>query len=515
MKYTYFSALFMIGLLMFMGSCTHEHGTDTHEHDDHAHGEETYGSHESELEPLSFTIWTKKAELFVEFTPLIVGEESHFVAHFTKMKDYKAVERGSLIVRLRAGQQTIVEKEVEELSSPGIFLPALTPTKTGQFQLGFILTTPDFSDTITIADMEVYANMEAANAANPPESEGDEVSLIKEQLWKIDFAIEQVKRQPIQEVIHTSGEIQSVKGAEKVVAAKSSGIVFFKSKKLQEGKEVKAGETLFNISSKGLLQSNLEEKYQVVKARIEQTKADFTRAEKLVQEQIIGQKEYERRKMEYSIAQAEFQTLTNGYNSGGQSVAASMSGIIKNVMVSDGQFVEEGTPLVEITSNRRLLLQAEVSQSQLSKLRMVKSANFKTSYQKEVQSLDDYNGRLVSYGKVMEKGSSFIPVLFELDNLHELIPGSFVELFLLTNSLEKDLVISKSALMQDYNLNYVYVQTGGESFAKREVKLGVDDGVNVQIISGISEGEWVVTKGAYQVKMASMSSTIPAHGHEH
>jgi multidrug efflux pump subunit AcrA (membrane-fusion protein) len=146
---------------------------------------------------------------------------------------------------------------------------------------------------------------------------------------------------------------------------------------------------------------------------------------------------------------------------------------------------------------------------------MVKSANFKTSYQKEVQSLDDYNGRLVSYGKVMEKGSSFIPVLFELDNLHELIPGSFVELFLLTNSLEKDLVISKSALMQDYNLNYVYVQTGGESFAKREVKLGVDDGVNVQIISGISEGEWVVTKGAYQIKMASMSSTIPAHGHEH
>ena len=69
--------------------------------------------------------------------------------------------------------------------------------------------------------------------------------------------------------------------------------------------------------------------------------------------------------------------------------------------------------------------------------------------------------------------------------------------------------------MQDYSLNYVYVQTSGESFEKREVKLGVDDGVNVQILSGISEGDWVVTKGAYQIKMASMSSTIPAHGHEH
>ncbi|MGH1434907.1 MAG: efflux RND transporter periplasmic adaptor subunit, partial [Lewinella sp.] len=272
---------------------------------------------------------------------------------------------------------------------------------------------------------------------------------------------------------------------------------------------------LFNISSKGLVQSNLDEKYQVAKARVERTKADFERAEELIGEQIIGQKEYERRKMEYSIAQAEFQTLANGYHTGGISATASMSGIIKNVLVNDGQFVEEGTPLVEITSNRRLLLQAEVSQSYLPKLRFVKSANFKTSYQEEVQSIDDYNGRLVSYGKVMEQGSSFIPVLFELDNLHELIPGSFVELFLLTSPIENALVVPRSALMQDYSLNYVYVQTSGESFEKREITLGVDDGVNVQILSGISEGEWVVTEGAYQIKMASMSSTIPAHGHEH
>ena len=125
------------------------------------------------------------------------------------------------------------------------------------------------------------------------------------------------------------------------------------------------------------------------------------------------------------------------------------------------------------------------------------------------------DSRLISYGKVIDQGSSFIPILFELDNLHGLIPGSFVELFLLTDPIEKELVISKSALMQDYNLNYVYVQTGGESFEKREVKLGVNDGLNVQILSGIAEGEWVVTQGAYQIKMASMSSTIPAHGHEH
>ncbi|MFT4666615.1 MAG: cobalt-zinc-cadmium efflux system membrane fusion protein [Patescibacteria group bacterium] len=510
MKYIYFSAILLAGLLVLMSSCKHEHGEGTH-----THGDETHAPHGPELEPFAFTIWTEKSEIFVEFPPLIVGKESRFAAHFSEMVNFKALQAGEVTVRLRKGTQSVKENSVSAPSSPGIFRPAITPDKEGVFDLVFFLKTGSFSDTITISSLTVYPNAAAAMAANPPQPEGDEISFLKEQAWKIDFAIQQVKRQPIREVIHTSGEIQPVKGDEKIIAAKSSGIVFFKSKSLQEGRDVRSGESLFSISSKGLLQSNMEEKYQVAKARVENTKADFERAENLVNEKIIGQKEYERRKMEYTIAQAEFQTLTGSYNKGGQSVTATMTGIVKNVLVSDGQFVEEGTPLIEITSNRRLLLQAEVSQSHLPKLRMVKSANFKTSYQKEVQSIDDYNGKLISYGKVIEQGRHFIPVLFELDNLHELIPGSFVELFLLTNLIEKELVISKSALMQDYSMNYVYVQTGGESFEKREVKLGVDDGVNIQILSGVTEGEWVVTEGAYQIKMASMSSTIPAHGHEH
>ena len=510
MKYAFLSAIAMAGLLLFMVGCGHDHGEGTH-----AHGDETHAAHEPELEPLSFTIWTKKSELFVEFPPLVVGSTSRFAAHFSEMKGFKAVETGKVTIQLKKGEQVVEENTVAAPISPGIFRPELSPSQAGNYQLVFILATSLFSDTITISDIMVYPDAATASAANAAEPAGDEISFLKEQAWKIDFAIQQINRQPIHEVIHTSGEIQPVKGEEKTVAAKSSGIVSFRSSKLQAGREVSAGETLFSISSKGLVQSNLDEKYQVTKARVERTRADFERAEELIGEQIIGQKEYERRKMEYSIAQAEFQTLASAYHTGGVSATASMSGIIKNVLVNDGQFVEEGTPLVEITSNRRLLLQAEVSQSQLPKLRFIKSANFKTPYQEEVQSIDDYNGRLVSYGKVMDQGSSFIPVLFELDNLHELIPGSFVELFLLTNPIENALVVPRSALMQDYSLNYVYVQTGGESFEKREITLGVNDGVNVQILAGISEGEWVVTKGAYQIKMASMSSTIPAHGHEH
>lgn len=487
----------------------HSHGAGGHSHGDegdHSHGDES---------SVSITRWTDQVELFVEFKPLVVGEISRFAAHFTQLSDYKPVQQGSVTVSLIIGDKGI-RQTVESPSSPGIFNPGLQPTNSGLGQLIFDLTTPSFSERITLEGIQVFANAAEAEAAVTPETaSSDAVDFLKEQAWKIDFAIEQVEREPFSEVIHTSGELQSVKGEEKIIAAKSSGIVFFRNAKLHEGRDIRAGELLFTINSQGLVKENLEEKFQIAKARLDKTKANFERAENLLAEQIIGQKEYQQRKMEYAVAEAEFQTLTRSYSASGQSVGSSMSGIIKDIMVNDGQFVEEGTPLIKITNNRRLLLQAEVSQKYLPLLSQIRSANFKTPYQEEVQSLADYNGRLITYGKVLEAGSSFIPVAFELDNIRELIPGSFVELFLLAKPQENALVISKSALMQDYDLQYVYVENTGESFEKRPVKLGASDGFKVQVLSGLSQGEWVVTKGAYQIKMASMSSTIPAHGHTH
>jgi multidrug efflux pump subunit AcrA (membrane-fusion protein) len=76
-------------------------------------------------------------------------------------------------------------------------------------------------------------------------------------------------------------------------------------------------------------------------------------------------------------------------------------------------------------------------------------------------------------------------------------------------------VIPVSALVEEQGIFYVYVQTEGESFQKRELKLGANDGKKVQVLSGLTEGERVVTKGGYQIKLAQASGILPAHGHEH
>ena len=54
-----------------------------------------------------------------------------------------------------------------------------------------------------------------------------------------------------------------------------------------------------------------------------------------------------------------------------------------------------------------------------------------------------------------------------------------------------------------------------EGFQKRELEIGVNDGMDVQVSAGIKEGERVVIKGGVQIKLATMSGKMPAHGHEH
>ncbi|HRG69584.1 MAG TPA: hypothetical protein PLS73_12110 [Saprospiraceae bacterium] len=75
------------------------------------------------------------------------------------------------------------------------------------------------------------------------------------------------------------------------------------------------------------------------------------------------------------------------------------------------------------------------------------------------------------------------------------------------------MVIPRTALIEEQGSYFVYVQTSGERFQKREVTIGASDGLVVQLLSGIAEGERVVTKGAYQIKLSTASGTLPAHGH--
>ena len=497
------SFVIVVGLL---ASCNNaEHGLP--------HGEETLTG--VEPEPLAYTLYTDKSELFVEFKPLIVGEVSKFAAHFTQLgKNFKAVTEGSVTVNLIGNKKQLTDK-AEKPSSPGIFRLALNPENSGTYQLVFDIQTKEFDDKIMIENITVYPDTKTALANQREQTIGEEIVYLKEQAWKIDFANMEVKKQHFTEIIKATGQILPAYGDEVIITAKSRGIITFGNNRKLIGSAVNSDETVFIISGAGLTEGNLDTKYEEAKNNYEKSKIDFERANGLLKKNIVSQKSFQEIQLRYKNAQTTFNTIEKNYTAGGHKITSPIQGYIKKVMISEGEYVEIGQPIASVSQNRKLILKAEVPQKYFSKLNSISSANFTTAYDSKTYSTDSLNGKLISYGKSTDNNAYYIPVHFEIDNNGEIIPGSFIEVFLKTNVIKGALVIPYSALLEEQGNHFAYVQTSGEGFQKRELKLGGNDGMYVQVLAGIKEGERVVTKGSYQIKLATMSGKMPAHGHEH
>jgi multidrug efflux pump subunit AcrA (membrane-fusion protein) len=75
--------------------------------------------------------------------------------------------------------------------------------------------------------------------------------------------------------------------------------------------------------------------------------------------------------------------------------------------------------------------------------------------------------------------------------------------------------VPKDAVLMEAGRPYVFVQTGGESFSRRYIEIATRDGDLVGVRSGVKPGERVVTRGAYDVQLASAAGGLPAEGHAH
>ncbi|WP_371291830.1 efflux RND transporter periplasmic adaptor subunit [Bacteroides sp.] len=346
---------------------------------------------------------------------------------------------------------------------------------------------------------------------NSGEEHSDEIVFTRQQADAIGLEVYNVEPGIFSQVIKTSGQIQSAQGDEATIVATTNGIVSFPARSIIEGAPVGTGTTIVTISAR-----NLYEGDPVAKAKItyETALKEFKRAEGLIKDKIISEKEFEQSRLKYENARTAYEAQATNVTASGVKVTTPISGYIKNRLVNQGEFVSVGQPIATVSKNRRLQLRADVSENYFNELGKIRNANFVVSYNNKAYRLADLNGRLLSFGKAADETSFYIPVTFEFDNIGDFIPGSYVEVYLLATPQNNVISIPVSALTEEQGIYFVYLQIGEEEFLKREIAIGESDGKNVRVLSGLSTGDKVVIKGAYQVKLASNSSVLP-EGHSH
>ncbi|MDR0743429.1 MAG: efflux RND transporter periplasmic adaptor subunit [Tannerella sp.] len=360
-------------------------------------------------------------------------------------------------------------------------------------------------------DKHEHSEDDGHNHGEKESEHSDEILFTKEQAKSVGLTTETVSKGIFLQVLKTSGQIQAAPGDEVTIVATSNGIVSFTNPSITDGSSVGAGRSVVTISAKKLLEGD-----PAVKAKIEYETAlkEYQRAESLIKDRIISAKDYEQAKLRYETAKTAYQAQASDITASGVSVTSPISGFIKNRMVSQGEYVSVGQPIATVSQNKRLQLRAEVSENHYKTLKSISSANFKPAYDNVVYKLSDLNGRLLSFGKASDRQSFYIPVTFEFDNVGDIIPGSFTEVFLLSSPQENVISVPVSSITEEQGLHFVYLQLDEEGYKRQEVTLGQNNGERVQILSGLDEGDKVVTKGVYQVKLAAISSVMP-EGHSH
>lgn len=338
------------------------------------------------------------------------------------------------------------------------------------------------------------------------------IEISPERQQELGIRVESVAAGPFSEVIRTSGQILPSAGDEMSVVARSEGIVSLG--RLTEGSPVAQGARIATISSRNIGTGDL-----LAKARInlETAQKEYERDQQLRADNIVSESHLDQSRQAYEHAKVEYEALAaDATADGGLSVTSPLSGFIKNWLVRSGEYVETGTPIATVSSNRRLLLQADVPEQYYGRIASVRDASFTTSYSDNTYSLSELGGKLVSYGRSSEVGF-YIPVIFEFDNRGSFVSGSYVDVWLRTSVSGNCIAVPLAAVVEDQGVHYVFVREADDDdcFEKREVRLGQSDGHRVPVLQGLQEGEFIVTEGAMHVKLAGVAAVPAGHSHNH
>ena len=473
----------------------------------------------------SVTDWTDKTELFMEYPALIVGQNARFAVHLTAIGSFKPLRSGTVNVVLDGpgGTQTFTTASP---SRPGIFGVDVKPARAGAYTMMVQLRSKDLNDSHTVSNVAVYADEAAAAKNRPGKPQEETIAFLKEQQWSLDFATLPVANRAERESFVVSGEVQPRAGGQGEVSAPLDGRLV-EVVAVPVGGTVTRGQILARIAPPTSTPADrpvLELARSEAENSLRFARRDRERAERLVSAGAVPARRLEEARLNETAANdrvkgaearlAQYETTRQaGADAQSQlfAVKSPISGTVTEARAVSGANVRAGEPLFRVVDANTVYVAAHIPESDLARLRQITGAELQTA-----QGAAKPVGRLVSTGRVVDPQSRTVPVIYEINNAdRRLAVGQTVSVRLFTSASTTAPTVPESAVVDDAGRPVVFVQLEGEAFARRPVKLGNQQGGYVQVLEGVKPGERVVTKGAYLIRLAAMSSSIPAHGHVH
>ncbi len=266
------------------------------------------------------------------------------------------------------------------------------------------------------------------------------------------------------------------------------------------GQDVRRGDPLFDIYSPELVTTQ-EEYLRALDYR--RALADSGRAE--AQQQAESLLRSTRERLEYwDISEDQIRRLeSDGTASRRLTVRSPADGVVAEIMdeALEGMFVTAGKNLYKIADLETLWVHADVYESDLPWVHERQEAE--VSFRNDPG--ETYRGKILFLYPEVSKETRTLKICVEVPNARRrLRAGMYADVTLHGPNLESALLIPSAAVLRSGERDIVFVEVGEGRFAPREVELGVRaDGNRIQVVSGVSEGESVVTQAQFMLDSES------------
>ena len=261
---------------------------------------------------------------------------------------------------------------------------------------------------------------------------------------------------------------------------------------VEEGDRVRQGQILATLS-----QDDEEIAHQKAMVKAANAEMALERAQRMHDEQLIAQEEYDRIVMDHSIAQQELEEAK--WRLSQTEIRAPFDGRVTWRNVTLGQYIRPGDELFRVTDFDPLISRIYLPEKDVLTLDAGRPVEITLKADEAVR----FAGRIQRISPVVDTATGTVKVTVEaIEPPSSVRPGGFVIVDIVRETREDTLVLPREAVIRELKSAHVFV-VKDDVAEKRSVDLGLEEDEQLEVVGGLEPGELIVVAGQGSLKDGS------------
>lgn len=256
----------------------------------------------------------------------------------------------------------------------------------------------------------------------------------------------------------------------------------------KEGSFVNKGDLLVKIND-----ADLQAQLRKAESKVKLSAEKEARQKQLRDGNLISQEEYDNTLGELNVNQADFDLIKAQIDK--TEIKAPFSGIVGLRSVSEGSYVTTSTVIARLQNFSNLKVDFSIPERYSASVKNGDELEFKIS-----GSTNLFKAKVYAIDPKIDPGTRTLKIRAVCSSSYkELVPGAFAEVELNLKQINDAILIPTVAIVPELKGQSVYLYKNGVSVPQK-VEVGIRDAERVQITSGLSKGDTVITSGILQIR---------------